>query len=127
MGRPRKTNSGIPKHIDQKALPKGVYWDGTGQGRWFTFELEDGRKRRKTIAGPAARLSELHAMVEDARDTGTVEWVCTQYHASAKFKNLARLTQSDCEYSRDVMLAFPTSLGVKFGQLKAAKLRNQHF
>jgi site-specific recombinase XerC len=127
MSRVRKFDPGIPKHIDQNALPKGVYWDGTGQGRWFIFELDDGRKRRKTIAGPAARLSELHAMVEDADDTGTVEWVCTQYHASAKFKKLARLTRADYEYSRDVMLAFPTSLGVKFGQLKAAKLRNQHF
>src|SRR5688572_26110051 len=124
--RERKFDPTIPKHIDQKALPKGVYWDRTGNGRWSVFEREDGKPKRKTIAGHAARLSDLHAITETSTERGTVEWVCEQYHDSAKFKKLAKLTRADYEYSRDVMLAFPTALGTKFGQLQASKLRNQH-
>lgn len=30
-GRKRKFNTNIPRHIDQDALPKGVYW---ADGRW---------------------------------------------------------------------------------------------
>lgn len=125
--RERKHDPSIPTHIDQKALPKGVYWDRTGRGRWYVFVQDEGKPRRKTVAGPAARLSDLHSIVESNTEKGTVEWVCEQYHASAKFKKLAKTTRDDYEYSRDVMLVFPTALGVKFGKLQVGKLRNQHF
>jgi len=36
-------------------------------------------------------------------------------------------TRDDYSQARDVMLSFPTSLGVKFGQLQVARLRNSNF
>lgn len=124
--RERKFDLSIPKHIDQAKIPRGVYWDRTGRGRWFVFENVDGKKKRKTVAGPAAKLSDLHSLVEDTPDHGTVEWLCGEYHASAKFKKLAKTTQADYEYSRDVMMNFPTQLGIPFGKLRANSIRNIH-
>jgi len=104
-----------------------VYWDASGRGRWFVFEMEGGRKKRRTVAGPSAKLSDLFAITEASAESGTVQWVCDQYHDSPKFKKLAKGTRDDYSQARDVMLSFPTSLGVKFGQLEAARLRNSNF
>jgi len=125
-GRKRKQDPSIPAHIDQAKIPTGIYWDRTGNGRWYIFESVDGRKKRKTVAGPGAKLSELHAIAEPTTDVGTVEWVCSEYHASAKFKKLAKTTRDDYEYSRDVLIKFPTQLGVPFGKLRANSIRNIH-
>ncbi|MDG9761343.1 MULTISPECIES: tyrosine recombinase XerC [Stenotrophomonas] len=129
--RPRKHNPSIPSHIDQTKIPKGVYWDATGRGRWYIFEATTGidgpRKTRRTVAGPEAKLSELHGLMESAEGTGTVEWVCTQYHDSAKFKGLAAGTRADYESARNVLVGYPTNLGVPFGKLQVNKLRNHNF
>ncbi|MDH7453541.1 integrase [Luteimonas composti] len=126
-GRPRKVPANLPPHIDYARVPKGVYWDASGTGRWFVFELGDsGRKVRKTIAGRDARLSELHGFVEDKAGTGTVDWLAAAYHASPKFKALAKTTRADYEYSRDVMLAQSTSSGGRVGLLQADRLRTHH-
>ena len=124
--RARKFDPTIPKHIDQAAIPKGVYWDRTGNGRWYRFVDRDGKVGRETLAGPAAKLSELHAMIEDRATRGTVEWLSEQYHTSAKFKKLAKLTQADYEYSRDVALGLKTATGGTFGKLEYARLRQPH-
>ena len=34
-GRKRKFNPTMPAHIDQKALPQGIYWE---DGRWYVIE-----------------------------------------------------------------------------------------
>ncbi|MDH0274866.1 MULTISPECIES: integrase [Stenotrophomonas] len=129
--RPRKHNPSIPPHIDQAKIPKGVYWDATGRGRWYIFEAATGidgpRKARRTVAGPEAKLSELHSIIEMGESTGTVEWVCAQYHDSAKFKGLAAGTRDDYEAARNVLINYPTILGVPFGKLQVAKLRNHNF
>lgn len=129
--RPRKHNPSIPPHIDQTKIPKGVYWDATGRGRWYIFEattcIDGPRKTRRTVAGPEAKLSELHGLMESAEGTGTVEWVCTQYHDSAKFKGLAAGTRADYESARNVLVGYPTNLGVPFGKLQVNKLRNHNF
>lgn len=39
MPRPRKHNPTIPAHIDQRKIPKGVYWDSSGNGRWYVLEF----------------------------------------------------------------------------------------
>lgn len=59
-GRKRKFNPDIPRHIDQSALPKGVYW---ADGRWYIIEPhpEGGPTRKRTVAYADARLSDLHA------------------------------------------------------------------
>jgi site-specific recombinase XerD len=65
-GRKRKHDPTMPRHIDQTKLPLGIYWQKSGQGRWFVFtpDPEGGPSRAKTVAGPRARLSDLHAIVE---------------------------------------------------------------
>lgn len=129
--RPRKHNPSIPLHIDQAKIPKGMYWDATGRGRWYVLETAAGidgpKKARRTVAGPDAKLSELHSIMETGENTGTVEWVCTQYHDSAKFKGLAAGTRDDYESARNVLISYPTNLGMPFGKLQVAKLRNHNF
>lgn len=128
MAASRKHNPSIPAHIDQKALPKGVYWDGTGNGRWYVFVDKEGKRGRKTIAGPDARLSELHAMVEEPRGAvrGTIAWLCEGYHASPWFSELAVTTKRDYEYCRDVTLGLATNIGKPFGQLEAQRVATHH-
>lgn len=124
--RKRRHDPTIPAHIDQAGIPTGVYWDRSGKGRWYVLEREEGKPKRHTIAGPKARLSDLHALVEGSAGVGTVEWLAAEYRASAKFAKLAAGTQKDYDYSRDVLLAFPSPLGVPFGKLEANRLRNTH-
>jgi len=129
--RPRKHYPSIPPHIDQAKIPKGMYWDATGRGRWYVLETTTGidgaKKTRRTVAGPDAKLSELHSIMETGENTGTVEWVCTQYHDSTKFKGLAAGTRDHYESARNVLINYPTNLGVPFGKLQVAKLRNHNF
>ena len=134
-GKVRKFDPTIPRHIDQAALPKGVYWDRTGRGRWYVFLPAEGpppapgerqRMRRETIAGPDAKLSDLHAMIEGRAATGTLRALAEQYHASPKFAKLAATTRADYEYSRDVLLGFPTQAGGKVGDLQADRIRTHH-
>lgn len=124
--RQRKHDPTIPAHIDQRAIPKGVYWDRSGRGRWYVFVQDGGKPKRQTIAGPDAKLSDLHAMIEPKEAAGTVEWLAKQYHASAKFQKLAKLTQADYTYSRDVALGLRVASGGTFGALELARLRAPH-
>ncbi len=64
-GRKRKFNPDIPAHIDQAALPKGIYWE---DNRWYLLEAhpEGGRPRKRTVAHADIRLSELHSIAEAA-------------------------------------------------------------
>jgi hypothetical protein len=42
-GRKRKHDPSMPKHIDQAALPRGIYWDRSGAGHWYVFEKSGAR------------------------------------------------------------------------------------
>ena len=71
-GRKRKHDPSIPKHIDQAKIPRGIYWDKTGAGRWLVREPDDdGKLKAKRIFGPEARLSDLHAYAEARAGTTT--------------------------------------------------------
>lgn len=125
-GRKRKHNPRIPAHIDQDALPAGVYWDATGNGRWYMLVNVDGKRTAKTIGGAKLRLSELHQIVEDARDTngparGTVAWTLAQFHASTKFAGFSKATKDDYGYCRAAAEEFPTTAG-KFGTLEFSRV-----
>ncbi|GAB3744998.1 site-specific integrase [Lysobacter olei] len=124
--RPRKHNSTIPPHIDQKAIPKGVYWDASGNGRWYMLNPPGSVKRRIPLGGRGLKLSDLHSLAEGNKPRGTVQWLCEQYHASPDFAQLAKLTKADYEYSRDVALNLPTATGGTFGRLDPARLRPPH-
>ena len=42
-GRPRKVPANLPAHIDYAKVPKGIYWDASGTGRWYVFAAASGR------------------------------------------------------------------------------------
>ena len=124
-GAKRKHNPHIPAHIDQSGLPKGVYWDKSGNGRWYTFITKEGRPSRETIAGPNARNSDLHRFVEESNGGpphGTIRWMLAKFHDSTHFKDLAVATKRDYEVCRAIVENFPTKLGIKVGALVAARL-----
>ena len=81
-GRKRKLDQTIPAHIDQAALPRGLYWDKSGAGRWFVIEQREGRPGRVTVATRNARLSELHTIMEERAgvDRASLSWLLKQFH-----------------------------------------------
>ncbi len=124
-GRARKHNPTIPAHIDQASLPAGVYWDPSGKGRWYVFVDKGGRPGRETIAGPNARLSDLHRFIEEGKGgatEGSVAWVLEQFHSSSRFSELAPGTRKHYEAMQKVVTGLPTKIGIPFGQLMAARL-----
>jgi hypothetical protein len=125
MGRKRKHNPKIPRHIDQSALPAGIYWSNRGTGHWYVVEIGDkGRPTTRHIAGPNTPLSELHRIVEMRAgvDTTSLRWLCTQYEESPNFKKKAPSTQDSYKKSRQVVLSFPTKTGGTVGDLPARVL-----
>ncbi|WP_414496985.1 site-specific integrase [Stenotrophomonas maltophilia] len=127
MARPRKVPSNIPKHIDYGKVPKGVYWDGTGRGRWYVRDAhpEGYGTKCKTVAGPAARLSDLHAIAE-ARDgkaqRGTVSYVIDQHAKSLAFAQLGATTQQHYRDYAKAIKVFPLKDGSKLGDAVVDRL-----
>lgn len=96
---PRKRVSApnLPKEIRLRDIPQGVYWDPSGNGRWFVFVLKDGRKSRRTIARSDARASDLHRIVEETAgvDHTSLSYLIDQFQESNDFHRLSARTQSD--------------------------------
>lgn len=68
IGRPRAQHSTMPSHIDPAKLPRGVYWDRSGLGRWYVKELrEDGTRTNRAVAGPMATVADLRQIAESLR------------------------------------------------------------
>lgn len=123
-GPARKHNPSIPAHIDQGALPRGVYWDASGRGRWYVFVDREGRKGTLTIAQRGATLADLHGIMEfrtHGRTTGSVRHVVDRYMASARFARLSPRSQKDYAYNLKSACAFPTTAG-PLGTLMVDKL-----
>lgn len=121
-GRKRKHNPTIPAHIDQAALPRGLYWDKSGHGRWYVLDRdpETGAPKAKTVAGPGAKLSELHALIESRNGgatRGTIAFVIDQFHASLDFKQLATSTQKHYRDYAKAIKVYPTKAGKLGDQL----------
>lgn len=119
-GSRRRYNPAIPRHIDQAKLPKGVYYDPRGRGRWFTqYRNEAGTLKGVTIADSKATLSELHRIMEQRQgiDRDTLRYLADQFHQSAQYKNLEPKTRKDYDYCRDLALTMPTKLGKPLGDL----------
>ena len=125
-GAPRKHNPSIPGHIDQTRLPAGVYWDPSGQGRWYVFEERNGKPKggTRTVAQRGATLADLFAIMEAASGAarrGTVQYVVDQYQASPAFKALSLRAQDDYAYFLKQALAYKTQAG-PLGDLLVDKL-----
>lgn len=118
-GRKRSFNSEIPEHIDQKALPRGMYWD---DGRWFVYEThpEGGRRTKRTVAHRSARLSELHALVETLHsgdEPGTLDYVVRAFKSSSEYSGLSKSTKDDYNRHGDLARAYVLKNGAKLGAM----------
>lgn len=124
-GRPRAFNPNIPAHIDQAKLPNGAYFDHRWAGSWYVLEVIDGRRCRKNIAGAKATLADLHRLIECRLSDvprGTLDWLCSQFEASDKFKALAKGTREDYSYCRLTLARVKTRENRPFSGLFVAGL-----
>ncbi|WP_254574428.1 integrase [Stenotrophomonas acidaminiphila] len=123
-GRKRKFSPEIPGHIDQGALPKGIYW---GNGRWYWLEPhpEGGASTKRTIAGKSARLSDLHAFAEEqasADAAGTLSYLTKQFKHSSEYKELSPRTQQSYDWLAEQACAYVLKDGRTLGQQQVAHL-----
>jgi site-specific recombinase XerC len=124
-GRKRQHDATIPAHIDQGAIPRGVYWDRTGSGRWYVFERDvDGRAKRKTIAPRDAKLSDLHRIIEQRAgvDRSALGWMLDQFHQSSKFAKLSERTRDDYDYQRSIARKYRLANGQTLAELTMARI-----
>lgn len=124
MRRTRKHNPHIPPHIDQAAIPAAVFFDHRGKGAWYTLHRDEaGKQRRQNIAISSATLADLHKIMElrNGVDRESLNYLCQQYHESAKFKRLAPKTQTSYTWARDVLVNIPTKLKQPLGELGVRK------
>jgi len=127
-GRKRKPDPTIPRHIDQAKIPAGIYWRslGAGKGVWWKYRehAEGGRLQRQPLATETAVLSELHAFAESdqGKARGTVGYVFDKFEQSTEFKALAAGTQRNYKQCAKTLKAYPTKLGIPFGQLHVDRL-----
>lgn len=112
-GRPRLHDPSIPGHIDQAKIPRGAYWSRADRV-WYTIVLEGGRKRRRKLAGPDAKLSDLHRLLEDVAGAqrGTLGWLCDLFHASKQFTEKADKTRQGYTDQRKIVRTYRTKAGV---------------
>ncbi len=120
IGRPRKAPPNLPSHIDYSLVPTGIYWDRTGRGRWCVQDPHpDGHGfKRKTVAGPTARLSDLHAIAEGRRgeaQRGTIAYVIDQHAKSLAFYQLQASTQQHYRDYAKAIKAYPLKNGTILG------------
>jgi site-specific recombinase XerD len=102
----------MPAHIDQTKIPKGAYWSRADRV-WYTFITLGAKKCRRKLAGPDAKLSDLHRLLEavEGIKTGTLGWLCDMFHATDKFKVLAAKTREDYEAQRRLVTTYKTKVG----------------
>lgn len=123
-GRKRAFNPSIPAHIDQDTLPRGIYWE---RDRWFVYapHPEGGRPIKATVANAAARLSELHAIIEARRTghtAGTLSHLFDQFHRSLEFKELELLTQKHYKAYAKALEEYLLTDGSTLGMLQVARV-----
>lgn len=119
-GRKRKPNPSIPRHIQQDALPRGLYWHV--RRYWYVFEeTAEGARTHVTVAGPEASMSELHRIMElrAGHDRDSLAWLFEQYEASPQFKRLKPTTRASYEKSRAVIADWPRKSGGRVGDFAA--------
>jgi len=125
-GRTRKSAPNLPPHIDTARLPKGIYWDASGMGRWYVFELEaDGRKRRRTVAGAAARMGDLHAIADQrtaADDAGTLAHLIRMLEASEEWRTLGARTRTDYAMYGQQICAYRLGDGSQLGDMQVHRI-----
>jgi len=127
VGRPRKIPTNLPSHIDYSKVPKGIYWDRSGRGRWYVLNPHpDGKGfKSKTVAQAGARLSDLHAIAEargGEAQRGTVAYVIDQHARSLAFSQLGATTQKHYRDYAKAIKVFPLKNGSKLGDAVVDRL-----
>ncbi len=122
-GRPRKAADNLPPHIEVAKIPRGIYWDANGKGRWYVLREGESGPSKLRVAGPDARMSDLFRIAESLQgvDRTSLDWLLQQFHASRQFTELAPRTQHNYEYLARVVKATPTRLG-PLGGLAVARM-----
>lgn len=120
-GRPRKRD-GLPTHIDSNQRPPGAYWDPSGNGYWYTKvkDQDTGKTRRKRLAGPTAKMSDLHKAMEQLTysDVDTMVWAFDKFMASPQYKKLSDAQDRTYTYVKQVLMTQPTLVADRFvGQI----------
>lgn len=123
-GRKRSFNPNIPGHIEQDALPRGIYWENN---RWYMLDPhpEGGRSVKTTVAYASARLSDLHAIVESRRvgaTAGTLRYLFNRFHESSEFKELTTGTQDDYRYYADTLAGYVRRDGSRLGDVQVDRI-----
>lgn len=110
VGRPRSSTKTYPSHIDAGKIPDRCYWDSSGNGHWYTTFTEGGKRRRKWIAGPDAKLSDLHKALEarERQESDSVNWLGEKFTSSPQFLQCSKAQQKSYQYSLGVIKAQPT-------------------
>ncbi len=114
-GRKRNKNIQLPRNIDPEKLPKNVHWDSSGNGHWYLKYYDDeGKRRRKRIAGKEAYLSDLNRIIEAEQgvDRNTFEYIAKKFESSPKFKKLSKNTQDDYAYCLRIIKSSKTKMNV---------------
>jgi hypothetical protein len=96
-GRPRKINSTLPAHIDQRQIPKWCYWDRRSK-HWYTVmpgyltmadsRVVDDRPKRIRIASATATLADLYRVVEAIQNLDVRQQI--QQENSTRFNGWAQ-------------------------------------
>ncbi|TZF90806.1 integrase [Cognatilysobacter lacus] len=77
------------------------------------------------LAEHPARLSDLHAIAETRAGSaarGTLNYLAGEFFKSTKFAELAERTQQDYRACAAILAAYPTKLGLTFGELQIARM-----
>jgi hypothetical protein len=133
-GRPRKYDKTIPRHIDQRKLPTGAYWDSRDQVWYTKLPSSGGKSQRRRIAGPTATLAELSRVLDQlnsADNTGTIAWLHTQLAGDETlkippqldWKELKPLSRDDYTACLSVLARLDTDLGITADKLVVNRLR----
>lgn len=125
-GRTRKPAPNLPAHIDVTRLPKGIYWDASGTGRWYVFEVTpEGRKARRTVAGSAARMADLHAIADQragGSTAGTLAHLVEQFQGSEEWRALAARTHTDYAQYSEQICAYRLGDGSQLGHVAVRRI-----
>jgi integrase len=119
-GRPRVKFQSLPKHIEANKIPSGLYWRATAHGGVW-YRLVDGK--RENVATETATQGDLFAIMEYAENlAGSVDRVCTEFHKSLEFRDLAKGTKRNYNLIFKFISKYPTKLGIPFGMLQVDRI-----
>jgi hypothetical protein len=133
-GRPRQYDPTVPRHIDQRKLPTGAYWDSRDRVWYTKLKGTDGKSQRRRVAGPTATLAELTRVLDNLTSgdqAGTIAWLHTQLAGDEAlnipshldWKDLKPLSRRDYTNCLNVLAKLETKRGTMADKLVVDRLR----